>query len=211
MDKTRGTHITTILYDLDGVLIETKKWHFNTLNTALKKYGYTISEDEHKNIYEGLPTLNKLKIMTTRIGLNPSLYDNIIRDKNNEITKYIDTCNVDQSKLELVIKMKKAGIKQAVCSNTTKQTVVLVLQRMNLINYLDVIFTKQDIDIPKPHPMIYLKAINHFNEIPSNCLILEDSNHGLKAAIESGAQILKVENTKDVNYEKVYKEMLRYA
>ena len=68
-----------IIFDLDGVLVDSKDIHYNAFNSALSKIGhqYVISEEDHKNIYNGLPTTEKLKILTKKTGLAESLYQKI--------------------------------------------------------------------------------------------------------------------------------------
>jgi beta-phosphoglucomutase-like phosphatase (HAD superfamily) len=68
-----------IIFDLDGVLVEAKQIHFDTLNQALKEWGdeYVITKAEHLSIYDGLKTTQKLELLTKNKGLNPTLYDDI--------------------------------------------------------------------------------------------------------------------------------------
>ncbi len=71
--------IKLILFDLDGVLVEAKEIHYNTLNQALKEIDekYIITDAEHLSIYDGLKTTQKLELLTKNKGLSPEFYDKI--------------------------------------------------------------------------------------------------------------------------------------
>ncbi len=75
--------IKAIIFDLDGVLIDATQWHFEALNKALHLFGYTITEEEHKNFYNGLPTRKKLEHLSKEKGLPLSLHAFINSMKQN--------------------------------------------------------------------------------------------------------------------------------
>ncbi len=68
-----------IIFDLDGVLVEAKQIHYDTLNQALKEIDakYVITEAEHLSIYDGLKTTQKLELLTKNKGLHPEFHDDI--------------------------------------------------------------------------------------------------------------------------------------
>lgn len=67
--------IKAVLFDMDGVLIDAKEWHYETLNDALALLGLNISRTEHLAVYDGLPTRKKLEMLTKTRGLPPRLHD----------------------------------------------------------------------------------------------------------------------------------------
>ena len=67
--------IKAVIFDMDGVLIEAKDWHFNALNKALSLFGYEISRFEHLTTYDGLPTSRKLEMLTIEHGLPKELHE----------------------------------------------------------------------------------------------------------------------------------------
>ncbi len=66
--------IKAVLFDMDGVLIDAKEWHYETLNDALAVFGLNISRTEHLAVYDGLPTRKKLELLTQVRGLSPRLH-----------------------------------------------------------------------------------------------------------------------------------------
>ena len=74
--------IKLVIFDLDGVLIDSKEYHFEALNLALGEE-YKISREEHLSEYDGLPTLEKLKLLSKNKGLPPNKFDQIWKDKQS--------------------------------------------------------------------------------------------------------------------------------
>ena len=76
--------IKGLIFDLDGVLVDTKKIHFDALNRALKSINFEeITFKDHVNIYDGLPTLEKLRILSKKKGLNKKFFSKIQKKKTN--------------------------------------------------------------------------------------------------------------------------------
>ena len=82
--------IDTIIFDLDGILIDSKKVHYNALNLAIKKAGinYQISMEDHLNIFDGLPTFKKLEILNKKKIIPNRLNKKIINFKNKFTKKF---------------------------------------------------------------------------------------------------------------------------
>lgn len=194
--------IKAVIYDLDGVLVDTRKYHFKALNKALARHGYNITSYEHSLKYEGLPTTSKLEILTKEKGLPTKLYQQIIKDKYQEIAKSINTFfKPDIIKTKLLKGIMDMGIKQVLCTNTTKSTTEKILEIMKIKKYFTFYLTRADINKPKPNAEIYNKAIEQLKLKAADCLIIEDSEHGLKAAKATGAHIIKAVNIDQINYE----------
>ena len=201
--------IGLVIFDLDGVLVEAKKIHFEALNKALSFFGeeYTISWGEHLNKYDGLKTTTKLQMLTKDKGLPPSLYDEVWGKKQDITLKELDKLSVNQAIYECMHDLTKSGYKVACCSNSIRKTVFTVLGRLGIIDFFDLILSNEDVSNSKPHPEIYWKAMSEFKVLPEETLIVEDSPYGLLAAERSGANILRVASPKDVNSETIAKRI----
>jgi len=202
--------IKAIIFDLDGVLVELKEAHFLALNRALEEvdYKYVISLDEHYSLYDGLPTKDKLKLLTENKGLPPEFYIQININKQKYTIDYIITTIERDDNLILVLeKLKKQGFQLAVASNSVRQTIYSVLVKKEIVKYIDVILSNQEVTLAKPNPEIYLQTFSKLGLKPKECLILEDSPYGLESANDSGGYVLKINEPHDVTYEILNKEI----
>jgi len=194
--------IKAVLFDLDGVLVDAQRWHYQALNKALALFGYEISEAEHEQVYNGLPTRTKLQMLTERVGFPRSLHNLIHSTKQNVTNHVIDEfCKADPVKVDMFKRLKAEGFKIGVCSNCIRKTLKQVLQRCQLIKLCDVYLSNEDVEKPKPDPEIFLKAAISLGVRPEACMILEDSFYGLKAARASGAVVVEVSSVPSVTYE----------
>lgn len=200
--------IKAIIFDMDGVLIDAKEWHFDALNKALSIFGYSIDRYKHLFTYDGLPTKEKLKMLSEDndlpIGLHSLIHD--LKQKYTLDIAYQKSKNSFDQHLTLS-KLKKEKYKLAVASNSIKSTISFLLSKAGIIDYFDFYLSNQDVEKSKPDPEIYLKAINRLNFKPKECLILEDNFNGIKAAQESGAFVMKINDTTEVNYENIVHEI----
>lgn len=194
-----------IIFDLDGVLIDSKDIHFTALNYALEKIDkkYLISKEEHLKIYEGLPTKDKLKILTKEKGLEEKYYDQIWSDKQYATGVALDALSVDEELVFLFKHIKQNNIFIAIASNSIKITIENCLRSIGIIGFVDYILSNEDVKFSKPHPEMYWKAMSYFGLLPEDTVIFEDSIIGKLAATDSGAKLLDVKNRSDLTLEKI--------
>lgn len=196
--------IKAIIFDMDGVLIEAKEWHYEALNRALALFGMEISRYDHLVTYDGLPTKTKLKMLSMERGLPEALHPFI-----NEM-KQVYTMEMIYSKCKptfyhqfALSRLHANGYRMAVCSNSIRNTVALMLERADLLPLLDFFLSNEDVSKPKPAPDMYIEAIRRMGLTASECLIVEDNPNGIKAARESGAHVLCVNDVRDVNHSNI--------
>ena len=194
--------IKGVFFDLDGVLVEAKLIHYDALNEALPS-GYEISWKDHLSIYDGLKTNQKLEMLHERQGLPKSSFQDIWNIKQELTQEKLKSLNRSEELQRVFQSLRDRGIKVAVCSNSIRATVVTVLSKLGIIELVDLFISNEDVSNSKPHPEMYWKAMIQFNLNPSDVLIVEDSPHGLKAATNSGANVLRVKNPSEVTVENI--------
>ena len=195
-----------IIFDLDGVLVEAKNIHFNAFNEALGDK-YSISWNEHLSIYDGLKTFQKLDILSNRKNL-PKSEHNIIWENKQKITlQKLKNLNQDEKLKKIMYKLSSKGYKIAVCSNSIRKTVLTVLSKLGIMEYMDLVMSNEDVKNSKPHPEMYWTAMSKMGFLPEETLIIEDSPYGLLAASRSKSHILRVKNTKEVTWENISKKL----
>jgi len=194
--------IKLIIFDLDGVLLEAKSIHFEALNKALG-VEYNIEWNEHLSIYDGLKTQQKLDMLTIKKGLPIEKHKDIWNDKQKYTLEELKKLNPNYELINTLSSIIDDGYKIVVCSNSIRKTILMVLAKLNIIEYIDLIISNEDVKYPKPHPEMYWKAMSMMGYLPEETLIIEDSPYGLLAAHRSNANVLRVKNTYDVNYNNI--------
>lgn len=197
-------NIKLIIFDLDGVLVEAKNIHYEALNEALGEK-YVISWNEHLSIYDGLKTNQKLEMLTERKGLPISKHTNIWNKKQQLTLQALNNLRPDPIVKKAISRLSQEGYKIACCSNSIRKSVLTMLSKLDLIEYMDLILSNEDVKNSKPHPEIYWKAISMMGCLPEETLIVEDSPYGLLAASRSKSHIMRVGSPKDVTYSNITK------
>ena len=198
--------IKLIIFDLDGVLVDAKNIHYNTLNEALGNK-YKISWEEHLNKYDGLKTNEKLNLLTINKGLPPSSYNDIWLKKQELTIEELKKIKPNSVLKNTIKELVKENYKLAVCSNSIRKTILTVLSKLDIIEYFDYIVSNEDVNNSKPHPEMYWKTISYFGFLPKETLIVEDSPFGLLAANRSNSNVMRVISPNDVTYFNINKHI----
>ena len=202
--QPRRGKIEAILFDMDGVLIDARDWHYEALNLALSPFGLEIDRDAHLATYDGLPTRTKLDMLTKSRGLPRNLHGFVNKMKQKYTVDMVrQRCHPVFQHQYALSQLKAAGYKIAVCSNSIRQSLELMMQRAGLDRFIDVMLSNEDVTKPKPDPEMYLTAMSRLGLKPPQCIIVEDNEHGIRAAKASGARVLVVSNPDDVTYERI--------
>ena len=192
-----------VIFDLDGVLIDSKDYHYHALNQALGEE-FAISREDHVSIYDGLPTSRKLELLTQNKGLPVELYEQIW-NKKQELTLKIfsESVSKDYELIGYFQQLIDAGYKIAVASNSIRNSVKIILLRLGLLEFVDVYVSNEDVVRNKPFPEMYWKCMTTLGALPNDTVIIEDSHIGRQGALDSKCHLIPVENRKDLNQSKV--------
>lgn len=199
--------IKLIVFDLDGVLVDAKELHYEAMNRALAAIDkkYIINRAEHLSKYDGLSTTKKLHLLSAEKGLPVSDHDAIWRMKQSKTLEIICEYKPDERLVEVLKKLKEDRFTVAVASNSIRETVKFMLLRKGFMDYIDFFLSNQDVKNPKPNSEMYLQCMIKTGVSPKETIIVEDSHIGRKAAMDSGAYLFPVKDSKDVKYEQIKK------
>jgi HAD superfamily hydrolase (TIGR01509 family) len=195
-----------IIFDLDGVLVEAKQIHYDTLNQAIRDVSgedFVISMNEHLSIYDGLKTNQKLIMLSENKGLPIDSHSEIWKRKQEYTLQSLRSLQEDFELIDTMKRLSHEGYSLAVCSNSIRKTVLTVLSRLGIIEFFDLIISNEDVKNSKPHPEMYWKVISSMSCLPEETLIVEDSPYGLLAASRSKSHILRVNNPDEVTYSNI--------
>jgi HAD superfamily hydrolase (TIGR01509 family) len=194
-----------VIFDLDGVLVEAKNIHYDALNEALGDYA--ITWQEHLSTYDGLKTNQKLEMLTEQKGLPIELHKEIWEKKQKLTLQKLKELKPNQTLQSVMDSLVEDGYKIAVCSNSIRKTVLTVLSKLGIMEFMDYIISNEDVQNSKPHPEMYWRAISKMGCLPEETLIVEDSPYGLLAANRSNAHVLRVKNPTEVTYTNIFKKL----
>ena len=200
--------VAAILFDLDGTLVDAKEWHYEAFNKALRLFGFEISKKDHLSIYDGLPTRDKLKLLTEREGLPKTLYDPVFRFKQEfTFQEIIKNCKPVFSVTETLQRLRDRGYKLGLCSNAIRKSVDLMLHYSGISKYFELILSNQDVVFAKPDPEIYETARRMLKLKAENCIVVEDNLKGVEAGKRAGMKVLQVSSPEDISLE-LFKECI---
>jgi HAD superfamily hydrolase (TIGR01509 family) len=197
--------IKLIIFDLDGVLVNARELHYDALNRALDSIDkkYVIEREEHLSTYDGLSTKKKLNLLTKNKDLPKELHDKVWELKQQMTLKIIDGFSVDDRIRGILRSFKSDGYTISCATNSIRETAKLQLIRKGFFEYIDFMYSNQDVKNTKPNSEMYLRCMIKAEVNPNETLIVEDSHIGRKGALSSGAYLCAVEDSDDVSYEKV--------
>ena len=196
--------VRAIVFDMDGVLIDAKEWHYEALNEALGLFGYNISRHDHETRFDGLPTKTKLAAISEQAALSPALHGFISEMKQRYTMRMVSQrLSPNEIHLAAVRRLKEEGYTLGVASNSIRATIEAMMDQAGLTPFLDFMLSNEDVAKPKPSPQIYLKAMRLARVCPAECLVLEDNPFGWRAATDAGAHLLKIRTVHDVTYQNI--------
>ncbi len=196
-----------VIFDLDGVLIDSRDMHYDALNRALAKVDekYVITREEHLSVFDGLPTTRKLELLTEKKGLPVVEYDTIWQDKQTATLDIFSELKPDYELMHYFQQLKEKGYSIAVASNSVRNTVKLVLLRLGLLEFVHYHLSNEDVFRSKPFPEMYWRCMIACNALPKDTVIFEDSHIGRQGALDSGSHLIAIEDRPDLTQSKIDK------
>lgn len=181
--------IKGVIFDLDGVLVDTENLHYECLVEALSFYNLQINKTEYENL-SGVGTLTRLKLLLPNVDEN--ILKNVYNLKGKLTLEKSKKIPLTEGALDLLNYIKSKNLKAALASNARKDFVEFILKNLKLDDYFDFVITADSITTSKPNPEIFVIAMSQLGVLSSETVIFEDSIAGLKAALASGAHVITV-------------------
>ncbi len=186
--------ITAVIFDLDGVIVDTAKYHFLAWKRLADQLD--IPFDEHTNeLLKGVSRSRSLEIILREGNATLSEQDKkfYAEQKNTWYREYLEELRTDEilpGILRLLHDLKDKGIKIALGSASKNSP--QILEKLELMNFFDVIVDGNSVSKAKPDPEVFLVAAKQLGVSPSNCIVIEDAQAGVEAAIRAGMKVIGV-------------------
>ena len=195
-------YIKHSVFDLDGVLMDSRDLHYYALNDALRTISdsYVITRDEHLSSYDGKSTKTKLSLLTEHKQLPESEYDKVWQLKQTFTRQRLQSIEENLELQRLFKSLKDNNLKISIASNAIRETVLTSLERVGVLKYCDYVLTNEDVFLPKPNAEMYMRCMIHTKTNPDETVIVEDSHTGRKGAIRSGSHLCPVTGPEDVTF-----------
>ena len=190
-----------IIFDFDGVILDSENSHFIAFNEGLKNHNINISEDEYYSKYISLDDRGVITnvVNDKNISVTNEEIDMIIKNKND----YFESRLIDNSKLfpgveELIIQLSKNFV-LSIGSGANRSEIIKTLKNNNIYDYFEIIVSADEVNNPKPNPETYNRVLDNIN-IDFNIneiIVIEDSPGGIEAAKSAGLKCIAITNTFD--------------
>jgi beta-phosphoglucomutase len=186
--------IKAVIFDLDGVIVDTAHYHFIAWKRLAKELGIDFTEQDNEQL-KGVSRMRSLEIILElgNLRLSQEEMDELAAKKNQWFVDYINAMKPEEifpGVKEMIEEIRANGIKVALASSSKNADTVLTL--LNIKNLFDVIVDGTMITHTKPDPEIFLLAAEKLNIPPSKCLVFEDAEAGVAAALAAGMKCIGV-------------------
>lgn len=193
-------NIKSIIFDMDGVIFDTELVYLEIWSKVFEKYGYKLQKEVYAEVLgTGRENVKKVFLNNYR---NELPIDKMYREKDEDLEKAVDKgIPLKQGAYEILSYLKNNNYKIALATSASKERALKQLRYADIEKFFDVIVSRDDVKETKPNPDIFLKAAKKLNVNPNECIVIEDSSAGIKAAFNAGMAGIHVVDLKEPDNE----------
>jgi len=180
-----------ILFDNDGVLVETEIWYFRANVKVLKELGVILHEDVYLNLMAQGKTSWEI---ARQNGISEETIINSRYKRDEYYQRYLKTENIEIQGVEEVLEELKHNYKMAIITTSRRVDFNIIHDTRNIKNYMDFVLCVEDYKRAKPYPDPYLAGLKKFNAKKEETVVVEDSERGLKSAVAASLDCIIVKN-----------------
>jgi len=204
--------LRAVIFDFDGVITDSEILHLRAFNRVLAQYGIEITTKDYYKEYLGLMDVDCFKLVAerNRPKLDSPKIENLVKQKNLIFEQLAKTeGQIIEGVSEFLEMLKQSHIPMAICSGALRAEIELILEQAHLRRFFEVIVSAEEVKRGKPHPEGFLLTLQKLNQstgpgardtgpvLPEQCIVIEDSHWGLKAAKKAGMHTIAVTNSYD--------------
>ena len=180
-----------VIFDMDGVIIDSEPAHYDADSAMFKKLGIHLSHDE-RDLFLGVSSEWMWNYILAKYPVRLSKSEILAMDVSvrGEFLLAPDRLKVNPGVVDFIRRLLDAGIPLAVASSTVEGLLKQILTELDLFKYFSQIAAGDEVKHAKPEPDVFMLAANRLNVPPSLCLAIEDSPNGIKAAKSAGMKCI---------------------
>lgn len=192
--------VNTVIFDMDGVLIDSEPLHHFSGKQVFSRLGIVISDDEYQT-FTGTSSHHMWEIIRQRYGLNHCLQELVDMTRTNFFNCLLadETLTALAGVNTLLSDLQQSGFKLAVASSSPLRVIEHVVERFGFDKFFTVLVTGDDVENSKPAPDIFLLAAHRLGVSPEECAVIEDSYNGVTAAKNAGMKCIGFRNSNSGN------------
>jgi beta-phosphoglucomutase len=182
-----------VLWDMDGVLVDTGEFHFRAWRDVLAEYDITFTREFHRETFG----MNNVGILSRLLGdkLTPELQSEISERKEEQFRAAVrDHAKPLPGVRTWLMRLQKAGFRQGIASSAPVANIDTLIDELGLRDFFDAIVSGTDLP-GKPDPAVFLKAAEKIHVPPEGCVVVEDAVAGVEAARRAGMKCIAVTTT----------------
>lgn len=186
--------IDTVIFDMDGVIIDSEPIHMEVEQEIFASLGISIPREKHFS-FVGTSTKNMWEAIILEYNLNIDL-DEIIRRNKSSYRKKLTEGSLTpiEGVSELILKLHVSGFKLALASSSIPEEIETILSMFSFNSFFQKVVSGSHVRYSKPHPEIFLHTARLMNSLPVNCVVIEDSENGVRAAKSAGMKCIGFRN-----------------
>ncbi len=181
-----------IIFDMDGVIIDSEPLHLELERELLEELGGKITPEEHQK-FVGTTDYYMWSTFKNKFNIKNSI-EEMIAIKKERFLQNIHKINLVDNFEEFMLTVHKEGYLLGLASSNNRKTVDSIIKKFNLDKYFEFIISGEEVSKGKPNPEIFLTAANKMNVKPHECLVIEDATNGVKAAKSAGMKCIGLKN-----------------
>lgn len=190
--------IKAIIFDMDGVIFDTEMVYLKVWSKVFEKYGYKMTKEIYTSVL-GTGRENVKKVFVNNYGSNLPI-DDMYKEKDENLAKEIEKgVALKAGAYEILKYLKENDFKIALATSAISKRAFKQLKQSNIYKFFDAVVCRDEVEKTKPNPDIFLKAADKLNVNKSECIVIEDSSAGIKAAFNAGMIPIHVIDLKDAD------------
>jgi HAD superfamily hydrolase (TIGR01509 family) len=180
-----------ILFDHDGVLVDTEFWYYKAGQRALAEVGATLDKEQYlRDMSRGLGTWTQARAK----GIDEQTISRLRKVRDAYYQDYLRTEAIEiEGVVDTLAELSK-HVRMAIVTTAKRADFELIHERRQIRQFMDFVLVREDYELAKPHPEPYLAGLKRFGATKDETLVIEDSSRGLNSAVAAGIDCVVVDN-----------------